>query len=149
VPDLDIELGYRYHSGAVIEPPGDGDAAGDAIHGDPRKSRGRPGTRLPHLVVDTGDWQGSTIDLTANRFTVLAAPDGGAWCDAAALAATGGGMDLAAHRLLGPTDGLGIGASGAVLVRPDGFVAWRAETLPAEPAAALGTALRTVLRAST
>ena len=35
----------------------------------------------------------------------------------------------------------GIGASGATLVRPDGFVAWRSEALQADPGAAFRAAL--------
>jgi hypothetical protein len=32
-----------------------------------------------------------------------------------------------------------------VLVRPDGYVAWRAHTLSPDPAAALGSVLRAIL----
>jgi putative polyketide hydroxylase len=39
----------------------------------------------------------------------------------------------------------GIGAAGAVLVRPDGFVAWRTPSLPARPAEALRGALNQIL----
>ena len=39
----------------------------------------------------------------------------------------------------------GISGSGAVLVRPDGHVAWRAAGLATEPARELSAALRTVL----
>lgn len=39
----------------------------------------------------------------------------------------------------------GVGASGATLIRPDGFVAWRAPALPAEPEGELGDALAAVL----
>jgi putative polyketide hydroxylase len=38
-----------------------------------------------------------------------------------------------------------IDAAGAVLVRPDGFVAWRSSDGEADPAAALERALRAVL----
>jgi hypothetical protein len=36
-------------------------------------------------------------------------------------------------------------AGGAVLVRPDQFVAWRVQSLPADPAGALADAVRGVL----
>jgi 2,4-dichlorophenol 6-monooxygenase len=39
----------------------------------------------------------------------------------------------------------GHGAEGAVLVRPDRFVAWRAMTLAEDPKAALGAALDRIL----
>jgi hypothetical protein len=38
-----------------------------------------------------------------------------------------------------------IGDDGAILVRPDGHVAWRTAALPADPAAALAEALDVVL----
>ncbi|MFB9331325.1 aromatic-ring hydroxylase C-terminal domain-containing protein, partial [Actinoplanes octamycinicus] len=42
-------------------------------------------------------------------------------------------------------DRYGLAPGGAALVRPDGFVAWRAARRPADPAGALTEALRTVL----
>jgi hypothetical protein len=44
---------------------------------------------------------------------------------------------------------MGAGASGAVLVRPDGFVAWRASVVPAGPAELLEQVLVSVLCRST
>jgi hypothetical protein len=43
------------------------------------------------------------------------------------------------------TDMSGTAPDGALLVRPDGFVAWRSVRLPAEPGAGLRSALATVL----
>jgi hypothetical protein len=40
----------------------------------------------------------------------------------------------------------GLGADGALLVRPDQHIAWRAEHLPPDPAGALTTALAQALR---
>jgi hypothetical protein len=39
----------------------------------------------------------------------------------------------------------GVAESGAVLVRPDGFIAWRARQMAAQPEATLRQALATVL----
>ena len=57
------------------------------------------------------------------------------------------GMEVGIHRLEGSTfvDGFGLPASGLVLVRPDGFVAWTAPTVDPQPDAALETAMRHVL----
>jgi hypothetical protein len=41
--------------------------------------------------------------------------------------------------------GLLLGLRGAVLVRPDGHVAWRMPWLPADPAAELASALETLI----
>jgi 2,4-dichlorophenol 6-monooxygenase len=39
-----------------------------------------------------------------------------------------------------------IDEDGALLVRPDGYIAWRAARLPADPAAALARAYHSVVR---
>ena len=39
----------------------------------------------------------------------------------------------------------GTGAAGAALIRPDGFVAWRAHAAAADPAAVLASALTHIL----
>jgi putative polyketide hydroxylase len=65
----------------------------------------------------------------------LAAMDGGAWCEPARAAAAELGLPLDAQQidrgaLRDPqqrfADAYGVSPAGAVLVRPDGFVAWRA-----------------------
>jgi 2-polyprenyl-6-methoxyphenol hydroxylase-like FAD-dependent oxidoreductase len=111
VPDPPIELGHRYHSSAVIS---DADDDG-AIHEDPLEPSGRPGTRAPHVALEAG----STLDLFGRGFVVLSPSD--AWCRAAE------GASLATHRIEAPAfaEAYGTGADGAVLVRPDGFIAWR------------------------
>ena len=123
-PDFDIEIGYVYASTAVAAEPG-----GPAGHTDPRTSRAAPGTRLPHAWVARRGQRVSTLDLTGS-FLLLAGSEGAAWCDAAkaisapAVTAYRIGADvIEAEGSL--TEALGISDSGAVLVRPDGFVAWR------------------------
>jgi FAD binding domain len=144
-PDFDVELGYLYRSGAVVSESSD-----DRVHADPRTTHGCPGSRAPHLWIDVDGRQRSSIDLSGNGFAVLTGPEGEAWCDATdALAAAHSGLGLRAHRIADGDGafaaGFGISASGASLVRPDGFVAWRATTLAADPQAALGRALQSVL----
>jgi hypothetical protein len=79
----------------------------------------------------------STLDLFGQNFVLLAGPRGDAWRDAARGAAERLGIGLDAHLVddgtgeLTDTDAhfraaYGISPGGAVLVRPDGFVAWRA-----------------------
>ncbi|HEY1282197.1 MAG TPA: FAD-dependent monooxygenase [Acidimicrobiales bacterium] len=156
-PDFDIELGYLYHSPAVVADGGANaaDVSDDEVHRDPRETYASPGSRLPHVWVSTGPGGSpvSTIDLADSTFSVLTPAGGEAWCDAAkAVAADHPGLELRAHRIDDPkadvATSFGISDSGAVLVRPDGFVAWRAERLPDDPVAALGSALRRVLTAS-
>jgi 2-polyprenyl-6-methoxyphenol hydroxylase-like FAD-dependent oxidoreductase len=122
--DLDVELGYCY-----------GDA--NRIHENPRESRGRPGTRAPHVWID--EKQGvSTLDLYGRNFVLLTGPDGKAWREHS--------HPVPVHvHTIDACDAHGITPSGALLVRPDGFVAWRAESSVADPAAALSQALAQTL----
>jgi 2-polyprenyl-6-methoxyphenol hydroxylase-like FAD-dependent oxidoreductase len=114
VPDPPIELGHRYRSSAIVAEDGEGDDG--ALYEDPYQPSGRPGTRAPHVELD----RGSTLDLFGRGFVVLSPAD--VWCSAARSAA------VDAHRIDSEAfaNAYGTGAEGAVLVRPDGFVAWRA-----------------------
>jgi 2-polyprenyl-6-methoxyphenol hydroxylase-like FAD-dependent oxidoreductase len=95
--------------------------------------RAAPGRRAPHAWLDVTGRRVSTLDLFDGRLTLLTGPAGSDWCvEADRLAAAG--LPLAAFRLgldLPDPDGslalrYRVGARGAVLVRPDGFVAWQA-----------------------
>jgi putative polyketide hydroxylase len=96
---------------------------------------GRPGTRVPHIWVVQDGKRISTIDLCGKKFVLLVGSDGQPWKDAAKKTASSVGVDLEV-RCVGPNGDLvdekdefrtaaGISARGALLVRPDGFVAWR------------------------
>ena len=133
--DFDIEIGYLY--------------GGDSVHADPRTTRGLPGSRLPHYWLERDGQRLSTIDLTG-RWLLLAGPDGAQWLEAARSAAdrrAGLAIDAwcVGTDLADPSGGfpnaVGISASGAILVRPDGFVAWRTDRASSQGAAELGAAL--------
>ena len=149
-PDLNIEMGYVYHSEAVVpEDPND-----RLVHENPRESKGRPGTRAPHFWLERRGEQISTLDLFGQNFTLLAGPEGNAWTEAARHVAKPLGIDLDVHRidengLTDPAGGFcaayGITPSGAVLVRPDGFVAWRDKTGDEASVERIRSVLATVL----
>jgi hypothetical protein len=123
--DLDIDLGYRYRSAAVIL-----DGADDGRLLEPtRQTKGRPGTRAPHLVLKRNRAEISTLDLYGGRFVLLSAPGDTEWTAAARDAAHHADLELDIHQILEPgfAEAYGIGPNGAVLVRPDGIVAWRAQ----------------------
>jgi putative polyketide hydroxylase len=99
----------------------------------------------------------STLDLYERTPVLLSGPDGGAW-HAAGMRAAGRGVPLACYRVghgadydLVPDDGSDwaqlhdADSDGAVLVRPDGFVAWRARTSGTDPERVLDEVLDTVL----
>jgi putative polyketide hydroxylase len=149
-----VHLGYRYDSTAVVgaDPtlPSTEDVRLDLD--------GTPGSRLPHLPVLVDGVPSSTLDLVGPGFLLLAGPAGGQWCAAADEVAARTGLALRGRLVAGqgevidpgdvidPQDRwcaqVGIGPAGALVVRPDGFVAWRAPRLCAEPAAVLGDVLR-------
>ena len=150
VHDFNIELGFHYHSRAIVAE--DGDAR---VHDDPRQSLGRPGSRAPHAWVERDGQRLSTLDLFGRGFVLLAGPDGADWCMAArSVASRFAGLSLEAHSVGSPQlredEGrfcatYGLQPDGACLVRPDGFVAWRAKTKARDPAAVLEHALATLL----
>jgi putative polyketide hydroxylase len=141
-----VAFGYQYRSSAVLG------AAEDARPLPPPQLTGQPGTRAPHLPVTRDGRAISTIDLYGRHFALLAGPDGAPWLSAAERARERLGVPVEAYRfgveLGGAENGAaahGIGAAGALLVRPDGFVAWRSAAGVAEPAAELERALRATL----
>ncbi len=144
VGEAAVELGYRYRSVAVA-----GTADDDATWEDPTEPTGRPGFRAPHLPITVGGAERSTVDLFGRRFVVLAGSAGESWRPAARGAGNALGVPVDAYRVgddvidpSGTFEALyGTGAEGAVLVRPDGFVAWRASAAHSAPEAELAGAL--------
>jgi 2-polyprenyl-6-methoxyphenol hydroxylase-like FAD-dependent oxidoreductase len=150
VPDFNMEIGYGYQSSAVISEPGNQ----APLHGDPLRAHGTPGTRAPHIWFARDGKPLSNFDLFTKNFCLLAATDGGAWCEAASVAAAELGLPLDVHRIdqdgLGDpqrrfADAYGVSASGAVLVRPDGFVGWRAIDASGASSAAVREVLASLL----
>jgi 2-polyprenyl-6-methoxyphenol hydroxylase-like FAD-dependent oxidoreductase len=149
VDDFSMEIGYRYNSPAVVPEPG-----GHPLHEHPRESHGRPGGRAPHVFLDRNGTPLSTLDLFGRNFVLLAGPEGGAWKAAARAAADRLAVPLDAHVVGGAgladaggsfLGAYGISPSGAVVVRPDGFVGWRAVDAAGAPEDTLGRALRSLL----
>jgi hypothetical protein len=97
----------------------------------------------------------STIDLFGDRFVLLAGVEAPAWRDAATAAARALGVPLEAFTIGAGADledvekrwanVYGVRPDGAVLVRPDGHVAWRCPDSPPEPGRELERALARIL----
>ena len=156
VDDLYLEVGYRYDSAAVITEPDDQPQEGELPHRHPRDCHGQPGSRAPHIWLRRQGELVSALDLFGGNFVMLAGPRGGAWRDAARDAARLLGVGLEAHLVNGESGELtdagadfcvayGIATDGAVLVRPDGFVAWRAPDGAGATAEAMTAVLSRVL----
>jgi hypothetical protein len=131
VDDFSLEIGCRCNSPAVVLEPGED----ELLHEHPRESKGRPGSRAPHVFLSREGRRVSTLDLFGRNFVLLAGSDGEPWHGAARAAAAELRVPLDGYVIgageLGDTEGgfpdaYGIAESGAVLVRPDGIVGWRA-----------------------
>ncbi|WP_265443153.1 FAD-dependent oxidoreductase [Flexivirga meconopsidis] len=154
-----VELGQFYESTAIV---GDGSTRPDPTR-DPdlfHQPSTVPGSHLPHAWVGDNVTTRSTLDVCGyDRFTLLTGVAGDAWQEAAAKVAAE--LDV-------PLDSVVIGPgrevtdlyydwsrlreveeSGALLIRPDKHVAWRATSLPDDPQSALRTALTSVLGRTT
>ena len=128
VDDYDVVFGQRYDRGAVLP---EGPVPKTPPFEPFETLSGKPGTRAPHLKLRHNGQEISTLDLFGGGFVLLAGPQGDAWCEAAADA----DRDITCYRMgrdLTDVEGkwrerYGVRDTGAVLVRPDGFVAWRTE----------------------
>ncbi|MEU8678865.1 FAD-dependent monooxygenase [Streptomyces sp. NPDC048560] len=150
---LTVALGYRYVRGAVV-------GADPALPVVPEGMAltGGPGTRAPHLWVLRSGERKSTLDLYERSFVLLCDARDAAWRPAAARVAdrlsvrldafgvgSGPGCDLETEGGADWAEAHGTTAGGAVLVRPDGFVAWRATEAVADPEATLHEVMAAVL----
>jgi 2,4-dichlorophenol 6-monooxygenase len=136
------ECGFAYPRGAIA-----GDGPERALPVDPLVYRptSAPGHHVPHVWLKGEGGRMSTLDLAAvGRLALIVAPDGAEmWRDAVAsavapLAALVDVVVVGDERL---SDAEGewerlreVGPRGAVLVRPDTFVAWRSMDMPEDPA---------------
>jgi hypothetical protein len=96
----------------------------------------------------------STLDLFGRNFVLLAGPQGRDWCTAALDAAQRVGVALETYQVGGDeladadgcfADGYGISPAGVVIVRPDGFVGWRAQDATGSSAATVARVLSALL----
>lgn len=143
-----MEFGQLYRSAAVI---GAGPHLPDARR--PDEWCGQPGTRAPHLWLELDGERSSTLDLFGAGWVVLT--DDPSWkLEAAEAGARLGievtcvvvgsavgsdrgaavGSDAYVEALDTFRDAFGLRMGGAALIRPDGYVAWRAveRALPTE-----------------
>lgn len=154
VPILDdraIVFGQLYRSALDLDDRSD--CPGAAC---PEEWAGRPGTRAPHRWVTTPGGYVSTLDLFGHGWVLLARDE--VWRDAAARAGEALGIPIDVQVLGvdvlsdGGEDGtataFGLGDGAASLVRPDGYVGWRSDPHPADPAGDLVAALGHVAAAT-
>jgi 2,4-dichlorophenol 6-monooxygenase len=150
-----VELGQFYQSSAIVT---DGSSR-PAPTRDPElyyQASTVPGSRLPHCWVGGASRKVSTLDLAPyGRFTLITGITGEQWGKAAKDVAAELGIELETV-VIGPGRDVidlyydwaklrEVSESGAILVRPDKHVGWRAHELPADPRKALHDAVAQLL----
>ena len=139
IDDIAMELGQLYHSSSVL---GASDQLPPAQR--PDQWAGQPGTRAPHLVLRQADGQtSSTLDLFGSGWMLLSQDSG--WRYAVGAGITFVPIDPA--QVLGPLTfqtAYGVAPNGASLIRPDGYIAARWITAPADPTQELADVLEQV-----
>lgn len=151
-----VELGSIYHSKGVIDDNADpyGDDEETAVH-DPRAPMTPVGARGPHLSLLRNGTPISIHDLFRDKYVLLAASGGQRWRDAAISVAARSDLPLSAVTV-GPNgdaiategmfeDSYGIPTDGAVIVRPDGVVAWRVTSSDQDAEEAIEAAMSRLL----
>jgi 2,4-dichlorophenol 6-monooxygenase len=150
-----VELGQHYDSSAIV---GDGTSRPEPTR-DPElyyEASTHPGGRLPHAWVGDNMHKHSTHDLAPyGQFTVFTGINGEDWSAAAQKVSDRLGV-MVGSVVIGPGQDVtdlyfdwaklrGVAEDGAVLVRPDKHIGWRANRLPDDPEGALYAAVSTIL----
>ncbi|CAJ0553068.1 Ff.00g115800.m01.CDS01 [Fusarium sp. VM40] len=153
LPDIVCELGYRYPSGAIHSSTQE--AKETSLHEDPHAPLAIAGSRFPHVALTKlGETEAmvSTIDLIKTNFVMFTADGASSWVAAAKNMA----MNIDTYSLHETSSPLRdeqwklksvtkLSSGEAMLVRPDGFIAWRAAKMEEGHEKALGDALKQVL----
>lgn len=136
-------LGFFYEVGAVV---GDGSVppVEDSRYYTPTD---RPGSRFPHFWLDDSRMH-SSLEWFDRSMTLVVGSEGEAWLEAGRRVANALSIPLEFHRLTQryKEQGIRMGRHGAVLVRPDGHVAWRMAWLSSDPDNTLAEALQFIIR---
>jgi 2,4-dichlorophenol 6-monooxygenase len=147
---LGLQLGYTYAAGALAL---EGSTPPKLESPREYEPTGHPGARLPHTWLDVDGVRRSSLDLVPlGTFALLSFGAHERWAEAVAAVEA---IPLT-HVRIGPDaeptepgwpDTCGVEAGGALLLRPDQHVAWRASVLPTDPGASLRRALAVVVGA--
>ncbi|KAI4732023.1 hypothetical protein E4T49_00115 [Aureobasidium sp. EXF-10728] len=149
VSDIICEIGYRYTTGAFVRQE---NADSDKGYEDPYKPYVLPGGRLPHVALESSGKTLSSLDLIKQNFVLFTVQKDSPWLEAAQKQC----ISVDCH-VIGSTemyrdrDGIAqatwkLAEGEALLVRPDGIIAWRSGGRPGACADALKTALDTILQ---
>jgi 2-polyprenyl-6-methoxyphenol hydroxylase-like FAD-dependent oxidoreductase len=156
--DAAMEFGQLYRSAAVL---GADEKLAPAMR--PDLWAGQPGTRAPHLWLTKEGKQVSTLDLFQREWVLLSESD--RWSPVVARVSeslgievkcirVGADVDADANANFQPSDqeafrsAFGLSESGASLIRPDGYVAWRSLQRPTDAVSVLSEVVGQVASAA-
>jgi 2-polyprenyl-6-methoxyphenol hydroxylase-like FAD-dependent oxidoreductase len=125
-----VHLGYIYHPSPIVVADGTPLPPDDTFGYTPTAF---PGARAPHVWLGDGR---SILDLFGESFVLLKFSE--APSELLEQAAAQCGIPLAVHRIDSP-EAAALYDRALVLVRPDGHVAWRGDTMPNDAAAIVDT----------
>ena len=142
-----LDMGFIYHSRAVISE----DEQSISVSASKYLPTTLPGSRAPYVPLIRGNEEISILDLFEKEFVLLVADKGHAWKEAAS--ALGQlPIPLKIYRVARDGDLIDpderwqskyeLSETGAVLVRPDGHIAWRSKALVDNPAEKLSSVLK-------
>lgn len=137
-----LELGFAYQHGVLLPEPGDKPVFGDGIT--EYRPTTWPGCRMPHLpIIVAGKSQSNHLLLDQVHFLLLCGPaQYESWAALLAGISIPDGMSIAVHEIQAdnstetPEEAWlrfsEVHGDGALLVRPDGHIAWRSQQAPAD-----------------
>ena len=149
VSGVAADLGVVYSSGAVVA-----GAEADRPAVIEPTAPACVGSRAPHLWVEVRGDRMSTLDLFGTTLVLVTGRDGAAWHDATRHVRRALGVPLGAVTVGGAEiqdlsgawpSAYGADSDGAVLVRPDGHIAWRSAGAAADATATLEQVVARVL----
>ncbi len=137
---LGQDLGVVYQSGAFIsdgtKPPKVVDPINDYV------PSACPGSRAPHVWIDRNEGRRSILDLFEGGMVLVVGRNGALWPEPPLGSRMRNMADFICEEFEGVYE---IAESGAVLVRPDGYVGARFKSAPEDPEGALHEALYGIL----
>lgn len=134
IDDPPIDLGYRYRSASISADESDDGRQWE----DPKVPSARPGFRAPHVFLRRNGSEVSILDLVGTNPVLFTVGDPRGAVEGLDVIRIGEDVEDPEGAF---AKAYGINGSGAVLVRPDGFIAWRTDDSAGDVDSALNRAL--------